>query len=42
MVGQVYVEALQPIVKKHKYPIVFIAGNYQTGTNWLNTPDGGV
>ncbi|KAB8077207.1 Alpha/Beta hydrolase protein [Aspergillus leporis] len=39
---QMYVEKLTPTqgaTKKH--PIVFIHGQAQTGTNWLNKPDGG-
>ncbi|KAK2732516.1 hypothetical protein FQN57_002608 [Myotisia sp. PD_48] len=40
--GQMYVEHLVPVggpTKKH--PIVFVHGQAQTGTNWLNKPDGG-
>ncbi|KAK4555459.1 hypothetical protein LTR86_007211 [Recurvomyces mirabilis] len=40
MVGQIYVERLQPAHIRHEYPLVFIAGNGQSGSNWLNTPDG--
>lgn len=39
---QMYVEKLTPtqgVTKEH--PIVFIHGQAQTGTNWLNKPDGG-
>ncbi|KAI0757782.1 Alpha/beta hydrolase family-domain-containing protein [Daedaleopsis nitida] len=38
---QLYVEELTPVggVRK-EHPLVFIHGNGQTGTNWLNKPDG--
>jgi hypothetical protein len=32
MTGQIYVERLDPLHVRHKYPLVFIAGNGQTGT----------
>jgi pimeloyl-ACP methyl ester carboxylesterase len=40
---QMYVEKLSPITTKRKQPnpIVFIHGQGQTGTNFLNKPDGG-
>ncbi|KAK3934216.1 Alpha/beta hydrolase family-domain-containing protein [Diplogelasinospora grovesii] len=41
---QMYVEHLHPVgsvVLKQKYPIVMMHGQAQTGTNWLNKPDGG-
>ncbi|KAJ5280481.1 hypothetical protein N7478_005853 [Penicillium angulare] len=39
---QMYVEKLTPSGGATKpYPIVFIHGQAQTGTNWLNKPDGG-
>ncbi|PMD29900.1 alpha/beta-hydrolase [Hyaloscypha variabilis F] len=38
---QMYVERLLPIGgSKQPYPIVFLHGGAQTGTNWLNKPDG--
>ncbi|KAL8788892.1 MAG: hypothetical protein Q9213_001415 [Squamulea squamosa] len=41
MTGQMYVEQLLPINGvKHPWPIVFIHGAGQTGSNFLNTPDG--
>ncbi|KAF1811816.1 alpha/beta-hydrolase [Eremomyces bilateralis CBS 781.70] len=40
MVGQIYVERLTPEQIVHNDPIVFIAGAGQTGTNFLETPDG--
>lgn len=48
MVGQIYVEKLSPPPSPHHYghsqtkrlPIIFIAGAAQTGTNFLDTPDG--
>ena len=40
MVGQIYVEHLQPCEVRQKYPLVLWHGAAQTGTNWLNTPDG--
>ncbi|KAK4501080.1 hypothetical protein PRZ48_006886 [Zasmidium cellare] len=40
MVGQVYVEQLIPFEARYEIPLVFIGGGAQTGTNWLNTPDG--
>ncbi|RAL14184.1 alpha/beta hydrolase [Aspergillus homomorphus CBS 101889] len=38
--GQIYVEKLTPTRVTQTYPIVFIHGQAQTGTNWLNKPDG--
>lgn len=39
---QMYVEKLSPVKGATKpHPIVFIHGQAQTGTNWLNKPDGG-
>ncbi|KAJ5312347.1 hypothetical protein PENANT_c011G11052 [Penicillium antarcticum] len=39
---QMYVEKLTPAAGVTKpYPVVFIHGQAQTGTNWLNKPDGG-
>jgi hypothetical protein len=32
MTGQIYVEKLEPLKVRHDYPLVFIAGNGQTGT----------
>ncbi|KAF2182979.1 alpha/beta-hydrolase [Zopfia rhizophila CBS 207.26] len=40
MVGQIYVEKLAPPNPSQETPIIFIAGSGQTGTNFLNTPDG--
>ena len=41
-VEQLYVERLTPVRQRgNKPPIVFIHGQAQTGTNWLNKPDGG-
>ncbi|KAH7092359.1 Alpha/Beta hydrolase protein [Paraphoma chrysanthemicola] len=40
MLGQIYVEKLTPSTVSQKLPIVFIHGAGQTGTNWLETPDG--
>lgn len=41
-VDQMYVERLLPVKGASKqYPLVFIHGQAQTGTNWLNKPDGG-
>ncbi|KHO00651.1 uncharacterized protein MAM_01429 [Metarhizium album ARSEF 1941] len=42
MVGQIYVEKLSPnpAPDSPPLPIIFIAGAAQTGTNFLNTPDG--
>ncbi|OCK81654.1 alpha/beta-hydrolase [Lepidopterella palustris CBS 459.81] len=39
---QMYVEQLTPLHTgpRKPYPIVFIHGQAQTGTNWLNKPDG--
>ncbi|KAF2811396.1 alpha/beta-hydrolase [Mytilinidion resinicola] len=39
MIGQIYVERLTPPKVTEPYPIVFIAGSGQTGTNFLKTPD---
>jgi pimeloyl-ACP methyl ester carboxylesterase len=39
--GQMYVEKLTSTVSCQKpHPLVFIHGQGQTGTNWLNKPDG--
>lgn len=42
MIGQIYVEKLSPnpAPKNPPLPIIFIAGAGQTGTNFLDTPDG--
>ena len=41
MTGQMYVERLLPLIgPTQKYPLVFWHGLGQTGSNWLNTPDG--
>ncbi|KAF2234675.1 alpha/beta-hydrolase [Viridothelium virens] len=38
---QMYVERLTPVAgTSRSEPIIFIHGQAQTGTNWLNTPDG--
>jgi pimeloyl-ACP methyl ester carboxylesterase len=39
-VGQIYVEKLTPPSVTKEYALVFIAGAGQTGTNFLETPDG--
>ncbi|PQE08993.1 fusarubin cluster-esterase protein [Rutstroemia sp. NJR-2017a WRK4] len=38
---QMYVEHIVPSRILQPYPLVFIHGQGQTGTNWLNKPDGG-
>ncbi|KAI9927233.1 hypothetical protein ASPWEDRAFT_177691 [Aspergillus wentii DTO 134E9] len=38
--NQIYVEKLTPEKVTKPYPIVFIHGQAQTATNWLNKPDG--
>jgi pimeloyl-ACP methyl ester carboxylesterase len=40
MMGQMYVEKLQPKEVKQPYPLVLIHGAAQTATNWMMTPDG--
>ncbi|KAI4169947.1 MAG: hypothetical protein LQ343_005329 [Gyalolechia ehrenbergii] len=41
MTGQMYVEKLVPVDGvRHPWPLVLIHGAGQTGTNFLNTPDG--
>jgi pimeloyl-ACP methyl ester carboxylesterase len=40
MSGQIYAEFQIPAHQKHPYPIVFIHGGAQTGTNFTGTPDG--
>lgn len=42
MIGQIYVEKLSPdpAPENPPLPIIFIAGAAQTGTNFLDTPDG--
>ena len=41
MTGQMYVERLLPKDgQTQKYPLVLWESAAQTGTNWLNTPDG--
>jgi pimeloyl-ACP methyl ester carboxylesterase len=39
-IGQIYVEKLTPSIVSQKHSIVFISGTAQTGTNFLDTPDG--
>lgn len=39
-IGQIYVERLTPPTVSKEHPLVFIAGAGQTGTNFLETPDG--
>jgi len=39
--NQMYVEKLTPSNPCQPWPLVFIHGNAQSGTNWLNKPDGG-
>ncbi|KAH6672398.1 Alpha/Beta hydrolase protein [Halenospora varia] len=39
--NQMYVERLVPLKPTQTWPLVFIHGQGQTGTNWLNKPDGG-
>jgi pimeloyl-ACP methyl ester carboxylesterase len=40
MDGAEYVEVMVPKNIRHPYPIVFFHGAGQTGTDWLQTPDG--
>src|SRR5712672_4536552 len=40
MDGAEYVEVMVPKKIRHPYPIVIFHGNGQTGTDWLQTPDG--
>jgi pimeloyl-ACP methyl ester carboxylesterase len=40
MDGAEYVEVMVPKKMRHPYPIVFFHGAGQTGTDWLQTPDG--
>ena len=40
MSGQIYAEFQIPAHQRHPYPIVFIHGGAQTGTNFTGTPDG--
>jgi pimeloyl-ACP methyl ester carboxylesterase len=40
MTGQIYAEFQIPVHQTHRYPIVFIHGGAQTGTNFTGTPDG--
>jgi pimeloyl-ACP methyl ester carboxylesterase len=40
MDGAMYVEVWVPKHIRQPYPIVFLHGNGQTGTDWLQTPDG--
>jgi pimeloyl-ACP methyl ester carboxylesterase len=40
MTGQMYVEVLRPPRVQQPYPLVFFHGAWQTGTNWIATPDG--
>jgi pimeloyl-ACP methyl ester carboxylesterase len=39
--NQMYVEKLTPSNPCQPWPLVFIHGQGQSGTNWLNKPDGG-
>jgi pimeloyl-ACP methyl ester carboxylesterase len=38
--GQMYVEMLRPKRVSERYPLVLFHGNWQTATNWMETPDG--
>jgi pimeloyl-ACP methyl ester carboxylesterase len=40
MSGQIYAEFQIPAHQSHPYPIVFVHGGGQTGTNFTGTPDG--
>ena len=40
MDGAEYVEVMVPKKLRHPYPIVIFHGAGQTGTDWLQTPDG--
>ena len=40
MYGQMYVERWSPSDPLSRFPIVLIHGGWQTGMNWLSTPDG--
>ncbi len=40
MSGQIYAEFQIPAHQRHPYPIVFIHGGGQTGSNFTGTPDG--
>ncbi|KAF2005642.1 hypothetical protein P154DRAFT_542597 [Amniculicola lignicola CBS 123094] len=40
MVNQIYVKKLTPVCVTQEQSIIFIAGAAQTGTNFLDTPDG--
>jgi hypothetical protein len=40
MGGATYVEVIAPKKIRHANPIVFLHGAGQTGTDWLQTPDG--
>jgi pimeloyl-ACP methyl ester carboxylesterase len=40
MGGAMYVEVMVPKRIRHAYPLVFLHGAGQTGTDWLQTPDG--
>jgi pimeloyl-ACP methyl ester carboxylesterase len=40
MSGQIFAEFQIPSRRRHPYPIVFVHGGNQTGTNFTGTPDG--
>jgi pimeloyl-ACP methyl ester carboxylesterase len=40
MSGQIYAEFQIPLHQRHPYPIIFVHGGGQTGTNFTGTPDG--
>ena len=40
MSGQIYAEFQYPVHQTHPYPVIFIHGGGQTGTNFIGTPDG--
>ncbi len=40
MTGQMYVEFQIPESRASDYPVVFVHGGQQNGTNWTGTPDG--
>lgn len=38
--GHMYVQVFEPAVKKHRFPVVLVHGNSQSGNNFIGTVDG--
>src|SRR3954469_25051360 len=38
--GHMYVQSFEPAVRKHRWPVVMVHGNSQSGNNFIGTIDG--